>query len=114
MNLFFSSINLLSGVELSAPGASVTGEWHNTARSREFLFTVYNSGAAGATVTLQYKSPFFNNEGVDFLIFSGLSPDTYSQPVYATSPFSEIRAVATAGSGQSGVGTVFAAATLQN
>ena len=75
---------------LTGQRAPFTGESVNVARGRDNTFTVYVSGSG--SVTLQYKSPFFQDDWVDFYSFNGLLGG-YGEPAYSTSPMGHIRAV---------------------
>jgi hypothetical protein len=99
----FSSLPLLTGQP-----APFTGQWMNAASSRDSLFTVFGSG--NGSVALQYKNAFGfpePNLGVPFYTFTGVTTG-YMTPAFSTSPFNEIRAIA------SGVGNFWASATIQN
>jgi|688.fasta_scaffold01323_2 hypothetical protein len=76
---------------LSGQSAPFTGNAINVARLRENVFISYCSGAGGG-VNLQYKSPFFENQWVDFYSFSSLGSG-YSDSAYLDTPMTEIRAV---------------------
>ena len=98
-DLYFNTAMLLN--EKPAP---FTGEWVPMGRSRDNLFTLYTNGSG--TITLQYKSPFFD-EGVDFYS-ANIDSSGYGSPTYSSSPMSEVRAIC------SGVGNFWAAITQQN
>lgn len=76
---------------LSGESAPFTGKSINIARLRESAFIAYCSGVGGG-VSLQYKSPFFDNQWVNFYDFSPLSSG-YSDTSYLDTPMTEIRAV---------------------
>jgi hypothetical protein len=90
---------------LTGQQAPFTGESVNIARARNVGFTAYASGAG--SVTLQYKSPFFENSWVDFYSFTGLATG-YAEPTFLTTPVVEMRAVS------SGTGKFCAGLTAQN
>jgi hypothetical protein len=90
---------------LTGQQAPFTGESENIARARNVGFTAYGSGAG--SVTLQYKSPFFENSWVNFYSFTGLATG-YAEPTYLTTPMVEVRAVS------SGSGRFWAGLTAQN
>jgi hypothetical protein len=90
---------------LTGQQAPFTGESVNIARARDTGFTVYSSGVG--SVTLQYKSPFFEDSWVNFYSFTGLSTG-YAEPAYLTTPMVEVRAVS------SGNGKFWAGLTAQN
>jgi hypothetical protein len=90
---------------LSGQNAPFTGEAKEILLSREARFTVYASGQG--SVSLQYKSPFFENSWVDFYDFDGLTTG-YAKPAYLTTPMTEIRAVS------KGSGKYWASVTFQN
>jgi hypothetical protein len=91
---------------LTGQAAPFTGEFVNVARSRETTFTVYSEGSG--SVRLQYKSPFFNDKGVDFYSFNSLSGTGHAVPAFLTSPVMQVRAIS------EGTGNFWAAATIQN
>jgi hypothetical protein len=101
MNQFFIQTKLL----LSGQAAPFTGSVENMARSRDAAFTVYSSGSG--IVKLQYNSPFFENEWVDFYQFTGLRTG-YSTPAYLTTPMINVRAIS------SGIGNFWVSFTAQN
>jgi hypothetical protein len=101
MNHFFIQTKLL----LTGQQAPFTGEAVNMARSRDAAFTVFSSGQG--SVFLQYKSPFFENEWVNFYSFSDLNSG-YALPAYLTTPVTEVRAVS------SGSGAFWCGFTAQN
>lgn len=103
MNSFLFKPDLL----LSGQSGPVTGERINISRARDAAFTVFYSGNSPASVTLQYQSPFFQNDFIDFYRFNNLISG-YATPAYMTTPFGVIRAVA------SGNGAFWAAVTYQN
>jgi hypothetical protein len=90
---------------LTGQQAPFTGESENIARARNVGFTAYASGAG--SVTLQYKSPFFENSWVSFYSFTGLTTG-YAEPTYLTTPMVEVRAIS------SGNGRFWAGLTAQN
>ena len=98
-DLYFNTTILLN--EKTAP---FTGEWVPMGRSRDNLFTFYTNGSG--KVSLQYKSPFFN-EGIQFYSIN-MDASGYSDPVYSTSPMGEVRAIC------SGNGNFWTAITTQN
>ena len=101
MNHFYiQTKHLLTGQE-----APFTGEFLNIAKSRDACFTVFSSGEG--SVSLEYKSPFFENDGVPFYSFTGLSTG-YSSPAYLTSPIEQVRAIS------NGTGNFWVAITIQN
>jgi hypothetical protein len=102
MNHFYIQTKVL----LTGQAAPFTGEAETIARSRDAGITVYTSGAGG-TVRLQYNSPFFQDDWVDFYAFEGLTSG-YAQPAYLTTPMTQIRAVA------EGTGNFWVAFTAQN
>ena len=75
-------------------------------RSRDAAFTAYASGLGGSVI-LQYKSPFFENDWVNFYSFAGMQTG-YAPPAYLTTPITEVRAVA------SGNGRFWCGFTAQN
>jgi len=99
-DLFIKTSMLLTGQ--SAPS---TGEWINVATARDNLFTAY--GNTSGSVTLQYKSPFFENQGVTFYKID-ISGSGYSTPAFSTSPMAEVRAIS------SGTGAYWTSVTQQN
>jgi hypothetical protein len=101
MNHFLIQTKLL----LTGQQAPFTGESVNIARSRDAGFTAYSSG--NGSITLQYKSPFFENSWVNFYTFAGMKTG-YAEPAYLTTPMVEIRAVS------SGNGNFWAGLTTQN
>jgi len=100
MNSFYFKPKIL----MSGQSAPFTGSYVNTALSRNACFTVFSSGSSpvSGAITLQYRSPFFKDDAVPFYVFQNLSGG-YAEPVFLTSPVSEIRAVSS-GSGQFWVG----------
>jgi hypothetical protein len=90
---------------LTGQSAPFTGEFVNVAKARNACFTVFSSG--NGSVSLEYKSPFFQNQGVSFYSFAGLSTG-HATPVYLTTPIEEVRAIA------NGTGNFWVAATIQN
>jgi hypothetical protein len=104
MNQFFIGSHILA----SGQGGGFTGDFKNISRGRNCLFTVYASGAgAGSIVNLEYESPFFEDDGVQFYQFSGLS-DGYATPAFLTSPMKHVRVVT------EGPGTFWVDVTYQN
>jgi hypothetical protein len=101
MNHFFIETKLL----LTGQAAPFTGDKQNIARSRDAAFTVYSSG--DGSVKLQYASPFFPNDWVDFYEFKNLKTG-YADTAYLTTPMTSIRAVAI------GNGNFWTAFTAQN
>ena len=97
--LYFNNITLLEN-----QNGGVTGKWFPMARSRDALFTSYANATTGS-ITLQYKSPFFD-EGVSFYVITMGSG--YATPTFSTSPIGEIRAIS------SGSGKYWCAVTQQN
>lgn len=104
MNQFFiGSHELVS----DQPGG-YEGDFKNISRGRNCLFTVFCSGASSSSaVFLEYESPFFKNEGVQFYEFSGLS-DGYATPAFLNSPMKNVRAVT------SGDGSFWVSVNYQN
>lgn len=100
MSDYFNTVQLLTGQ--SAP---FTGDWANVGRSRENLFTAF--GTSSGTIKLEYRSPFFIEQGVSFYDIA-LSGSGYAQPVFSTSPMGEVRAIS------SGNGNYWCAMTQQN
>lgn len=100
MSDFLNTIQLLTG-----QAAPFTGEWAEIGRSRENLFSAF--GNTSGIIRLQYKSPFFSNQGIPFydIVLSGSG---YSMPVFSTSPMGEVRAIS------SGNGSYWCAITQQN
>lgn len=97
---YFNTTLLLTGN--SAPA---TGEWISIGkRGNENLFTVYTNGSG--IIDLEYKSPFFD-EGIVFYSIE-MAQSGYADPLYSTSPFSQVRAVCR------GTGQFRAAITYQN
>lgn len=90
---------------LTGQNAPFTGQFVSIAKSREACFHVYSSGEG--SIFLQYKSPFFENQGVDFYSFTNLKTG-HSSPAKLDTPLESVRAVA------SGNGRFWVAATLQN
>lgn len=101
MNSFFMGTKLL----LSGQSAPFTGDGQFMQLARDARFTVYSSGQG--SVSLQYKSPFFENDWVNFYDFDTLTTG-YAQPAYLTTPMTEIRAVS------KGSGKYWVAVTFQN
>jgi hypothetical protein len=102
-NFYFKPKILLSGQE-----APFTGDYINITLARNSCFTVFSSGEnVSGNVTLQYKSPFFENEGVSFYTFTGLSSG-YADPIFLTTPMSEVRAIA------DGTGNYWVGINIQN
>lgn len=101
MDHFFIQTKLL----LSGNQAPFTGESVNMARSRDAAFTAYSSGQG--SITLQYESPFFKDDWVDFYSFTGMSTG-YALPAYLTTPVTHVRAKC------SGNGLFWCAFTAQN
>jgi hypothetical protein len=99
--------NFLMGTKylLTGQSAPAIGEPQSIALSRDAGFTIYSSGQG--SVKLQYKSPFFQNDWVDFYEFKTLTTG-YAVPAYLTTPMNEIRAVC------AGTGKYWAAVTYQN
>lgn len=104
MNYFYiATKNLLTG-----QAGLCTGEAQDIVKSRDGCFTVYTSGGApDKVVRLQYNSPFFADDWVDFFSFTGLSTG-YAQPAYLTTPMQKIRAIG------SGNGNFWVSFTAQN
>lgn len=100
MSDYFNTIQLLTGQP-----APFTGAWVNVGRSRENLFSTF--GTASGTISLEYRSPFFIDHGVPFYDIS-ISGSGYAQPVFSTSPMSEVRAISAGG------GSYWCAMTQQN
>lgn len=100
MSDFLNTIHLLTGQQ-----APFTGQWAEIGRSRENLFSAF--GNTSGTIGLQYRSPFFANQGVPFFDIV-LGSSGYATPVFSTSPMGEVRAVS------SGNGTYWCAVTQQN
>ena len=100
MSDFLNTIHLLTGQE-----APFTGQWAEIGRSRENLFSSFAN--TSGTITLQYRSPFFIDQGIPFydIILSGSG---YATPVFSTSPMGEVRAIS------SGNGNYWCAITQQN
>ena len=90
---------------LSGQNAPFTGEPQSIARFRDAGFTVYSSG--NGAVTLQYSSPIFEKDWVDFYTFSALTTG-YAEPAYLTTPLTQVRAIS------SGNGKFWCAFTAQN
>jgi hypothetical protein len=104
MNQFFIGTHELAS---NQPGG-FTGEFKNISRGRNCLFTLYCSGASSnSAVALEYQSPFFESDGVEFYKFSGLA-DGYAQPLFLNSPVKNVRAVT------SGDGSFWASVDYQN
>lgn len=101
MDHFFIQTKLL----LSGNQAPFTGESINMARSRDAAFTAYCSGEG--SVTLQYSSPFFANDWVDFYSFTNMQTG-YASPAYLTTPVTQVRAIC------SGDGQFWCGFTAQN
>lgn len=99
-----SDLYFKTSILLDNKTAPFTGEWTPMGRSRDNLFTFYTNGTG--SVTLEYKSPFFN-DGVKFYSVN-MSGAGYADPSYSTSPMSEVRAIC------SGNGQFWAAITAQN
>lgn len=91
MSPYFNTVQLLTGQT-----APFTGGWVDVGRSRENLYSSF--GTASGSITLQYRSPFFIEQGITFynVILSGSG---YAEPVFSTSPMGEVRAIS-AGSGK--------------
>lgn len=102
MNQFLIKNEML----LTGQAAPFTGEFVNISRSRETTFTVYCSGQG--EVKLQYESPFFAEQGVNFYSFDGLNTTGHVSPAFLTSPVTKVRAVS------EGTGRFWASATIQN
>lgn len=102
MNHFYIQTKTL----LTGQAAPFTGESQTIARSRDAGFTVYSSGVGGV-VHLQYSSPFFENDWVNFYTFQGLTSG-YADAVYLTTPMTQIRAIS------EGTGNFWVAFTAQN
>jgi hypothetical protein len=101
MNHFYiETKNLLTG-----QAAPFTGDSQTIARSRDACFTVFSSGEG--TVRLQYNSPFFVDDWVDFYSFKNLTTG-YAEPAFLTSPICNIRAVS------EGTGNFWVGITVQN
>jgi hypothetical protein len=98
-DLYFNTAMLLN-----AKTAPFTGDWFPMGRSRDNLFTIYTNGSG--TVSLQYKSPFFD-DGVEFYSVN-ISGSGYAAPTYSTSPMGEVRAVC------NGTGSFWTAITQQS
>jgi hypothetical protein len=100
MSDFLNTIHLLTGQQ-----APFTGQWAEIGRSRENLFTAF--GNASGTIRLQYKSPFFIDQGIPFydIVLSGSG---YATPAFSSSPMGEVRAVS------SGSSRYWCAITQQN
>lgn len=91
---------------LSGQNAPFTGEWMNTARFRENLYSFYAEGTG--SITLQYQSPFFVDQAIDFYSVAITGASTYASSSFSTSPMVEVRAVS------SGSGRFYCASTSQN
>ena len=102
MNQSFIKNELL----LTGQASPFIGEFVNIAQCREATFTVYCSGEG--SVKLQYESPFFANQGVDFYSFENLKTTGHVPPAYLTSPLTKVRAIS------QGTGRFWVAATIQN
>jgi len=102
MNQFFIQTKLL----LSGECAPFTGQSVNMARGRDAVFTAYTN-VDGGSIYLQYKSPFFEGDWVDFYSFDAMKSG-YAAPVYLTTPITHVRAIA------SGVGNFWCGFTTQN
>ena len=100
MSDYFNTLQLLTGQ--SAP---FTGDWANVGRSRENLYSAF--GNTSGTITLQYRSPFFIEQGISFYNIE-LSGSGYATPAFSTSPMGEVRAIS------SGTGNYWCAMTQQN
>ena len=90
---------------LTGQSAPSNGDPQPIALARDSCFTIYSSGQG--SVKLQYRSPFFENQWVDFYEFSTLTTG-YAVPAYLTTPMNEIRATC------AGSGKFWAAVTYQN
>lgn len=101
MNAYFQTSIILNGE--SSP---FTGQWVPMGKTRESLYTAYGNAVGG--VILQYRSPFFPEEGITFHTLSVGGSGQYATPSFATSPMSEVRAIS------SGVGNFWCAITQQN
>jgi hypothetical protein len=99
-SLYFVTTHLLTGQQ-----APFTGAWELTARSRDFLYSFYTNGSGN--ITLQYQSPFFENDGINFYNIN-LAGSGYGDSSYSTSPVSHVRAIC------SGSGRFYCALTQQN
>ena len=105
INIIMNQFLIQSKTLLSGQEAPFIGQPQNIARFRDAGFTVYSSGQG--SVLLQYKSPIFENDWVDFYKFGGLTTG-YAEPAYLTTPLTEVRAVS------SGNGKFWCAFTAQN
>jgi hypothetical protein len=100
MSDFLNTIHLLTG-----QAAPFTGQWVEMGRSRENLFSAF--GTASGTIRLQYRSPFFIEQGVPFydIVLSGSG---HAVPVFSTSPMELVRAISV------GSGAYWCAVSQQN
>jgi hypothetical protein len=90
-SLYFVTTHLLTGQQ-----APFTGSWNLAARGRDFLYSFYTNGSG--SITLQYQSPFFEDDGISFYT-TNLASSGYGASSYSTSPVSHVRAICS-GSGQ--------------
>ena len=99
-SLYFAQVDLLNG-----EAAPFTGSWVPMARSRDSLYSTYSNGSG--SVKLQYESPFFAGEGIEFYDIS-IASSGYGTPTFSTSPMAHVRAVA------EGTGNFWCSITQQN
>ena len=90
---------------LTGQSSPHTGESVDISRFKETAFTAYTNG--NGSVSLQYKSPFFENDWVDFYSFENMTSG-YALPAYLTTPITEVRAIS------SGNGQFWCGLTAQN
>lgn len=90
---------------LSGQAAPFTGEVVNVARAKDLVFDYYVSG--NGSITLQYKSPFFENQWIDFNKITANKVGPVNANTLGT-PTTLIRAIST------GIGSFWCAVTVQN
>lgn len=110
---FIGSVTLATGQ--SSP---FTGNWVNVTDARNAMIVVFGSGVtSNITANIQAKTSLFGDsifnaggaaEGVPIYSFSPVT-NGYSSPAFLDSPVTQIRVVATGGTGQ-----LFAYAAIQN
>lgn len=98
---YYNTLPLLSGLL-----GDSTGQYQSLKFSRNSLFYFFVSGS-GYQISLQSKSPFFNNEdGITFYTLTGVSG--YAEPLFSDSPLGNVRAI------YSGAGRAWVSVAVQN
>jgi hypothetical protein len=98
-------MNIQTKLLLSGQAAPFVGDSEDIAVFRQCYFTAYSDGTG--SLSLQYKSPFFEDDWVNFYTFN-FSESGYADGAFLDTPMESVRAIS------SGDGSFWAAFTAQN